>query len=70
MVSSALEAASLAPLVKKQYLADSVKKYKPCPEIYRGLLEFVGKADNASAVWLVSGYVGVPTPSSDSLTIP
>ncbi|KAI0319704.1 haloacid dehalogenase [Amylostereum chailletii] len=55
MISSAMDASSLAALVKKQYLADSVRKYKPCPDIYRGLVEFVGRSSDPGKVWLVSG---------------
>jgi len=55
MVSSSLDAASLSPYAKARFLADSVKKYKPAPEIYRGLIQFVGKENNPDHVWLVSG---------------
>jgi len=55
MVGSALKAASINPLVPRQYLVDSVKKYKPSPDVYHGLLRFLGKEENPEDVWLVSG---------------
>ncbi|KAI0036369.1 haloacid dehalogenase, partial [Vararia minispora EC-137] len=55
MVNSALDAASLAPLVPNQYLVNSVQKYKPAFEVYHGLLRSLGKVDSPRDVWLISG---------------
>jgi len=55
MVRSALRAASIDSLPSAVYVADTVQKYKPAPEIYQGLVEAVGKAGNAQDVFLVSG---------------
>lgn len=55
MVRSALHAASIDSLPSAIYVADTVQKYKPAPEIYHGLVEAVGKAGNAQDVFLVSG---------------
>jgi len=55
MVASALDAASLTPLVPKAYLVNAVQKYKPAFEVYHGLLRFLGKVDSPRDVWLISG---------------
>ncbi|KDQ52911.1 hypothetical protein JAAARDRAFT_101256, partial [Jaapia argillacea MUCL 33604] len=55
MIHSALASSSLLPSLTNFYLADSIKRYKPSPAIYKGLLEFVGKTDSPGDVWLVSG---------------
>lgn len=55
MVQSALEAASIASMADSIFVADSVKKYKPSPEIYAGLVKAVGKEANPKQCWLVSG---------------
>ncbi|KAI0055999.1 haloacid dehalogenase [Artomyces pyxidatus] len=55
MISSAMDAASLSPLIHTQFLADSVQKYKPMPDIYRGLVDFLGKSEDSERVYLVSG---------------
>jgi len=60
MVTAAVNAAlpqELLPL--PLFLVDSVKRYKPAPEVYKGLLndvsEISGARSDALNVWLVSG---------------
>lgn len=55
MVQSALSAASIEGLPSGIYVADTVQKYKPAPEIYKGLLKEFGKQDHPEECWLVSG---------------
>ena len=63
MVTSALQAASVANLPEGLFLADEVKIYKPATEIYHQLLSKVNEdyTDGAHGgytgedVWLVSG---------------
>lgn len=57
MVQTALEAARLSGIAQEIYVADSVRCYKPVPEIYQGLLQAVGKESNPEDCWLISGYV-------------
>jgi len=54
MVTKSIIAASL-PITLPRYLVNSVKKYKPSPEVYEGLVQFLGMQDCKSDVWLVSG---------------
>ncbi|KAI0056000.1 haloacid dehalogenase [Artomyces pyxidatus] len=54
MITSSLGAESLLPLGHKWFFADSVRKYKPAPEIYHGLLTHLGKSEQPGQVWLVS----------------
>ena len=55
MVQGALKAASIETMTSGIYVADNVKKYKPAPEIYAGLLTAVGKDRHPDECWLVSG---------------
>ena len=55
MVQSALAAAKLSHLTQDIYVADSVQRYKPSPEIYKGLLKKVGKESHPEECFLVSG---------------
>ncbi|TFK47372.1 haloacid dehalogenase [Heliocybe sulcata] len=54
MVTKSIMAASL-PISLSRYLANSVKKYKPSPELYEALIHFLGMQDRKADVWLVSG---------------
>ncbi|EPQ51691.1 hypothetical protein GLOTRDRAFT_48581 [Gloeophyllum trabeum ATCC 11539] len=54
MVAKSITAAAL-PITLSRYLANSAKKYKPCREIYHGLVQFLGVQDRVQDVWLVSG---------------
>ncbi len=56
MVRGALTFGGIDSFPKAIYVADSVRKYKPAPEIYQGLLKFVGKEADPQHCWLVSGY--------------
>ncbi|TDL22506.1 haloacid dehalogenase, type II [Rickenella mellea] len=55
MVRSALTFGGIDSFPKAIYVADSVRKYKPAPEIYQGLLKSVGKEADPQHCWLVSG---------------
>lgn len=65
MVSTALQAASLAFAPPKLFLADSVQVYKPATKIYEALLQHINanlvtddqEKLTRDRVWLVSGYV-------------
>jgi hypothetical protein len=59
MVSSALENLALSPppTPANTYLVEEVQRYKPAPEVYRGLLEKLGKTDAPQTVYLVSRYL-------------
>lgn len=56
MVESALAAAQLSNFASEIYVADTIKKYKPAVEIYRGLIAKVGLESSPEQCWLVSGY--------------
>ncbi|EJD07841.1 haloacid dehalogenase [Fomitiporia mediterranea MF3/22] len=55
MVQTALSAAGLTNMTPNIYVADAVGRYKPTPEIYRGLLQSVGKEGHPKECCLVSG---------------
>ncbi|KAI5120067.1 hypothetical protein M0805_002629 [Coniferiporia weirii] len=55
MVEGALDAAGISDLARDTYVADAVKKFKPAPEIYAGLLKATGKESAPEECWLVSG---------------
>lgn len=65
MVSTALQAASLAFAPPKLFLADSVQVYKPATKIYDALLQHINanlvtddqEKLTGDRVWLVSGCV-------------
>ena len=54
-LESALAAAQLSGFPSEVYVADTVRKYKPAVEIYRGLIAKVGLESSPSQCWLVSG---------------
>ena len=59
MVSTALEASGLAPVIPETFLADNVRRYKPSPVIYEGLISHITNKETppiaSQNVWLVSG---------------
>ena len=55
MIEEALKFGTIHSLVSGSYVADSVRVYKPAPEIYKGLIKHVGKEANPGQCWLVSG---------------
>lgn len=57
MVQRALDAAHLSHLTPNIYVADAVRRYKPSPEIYQGLIKAAEKEEYPGECFLISGYV-------------
>ncbi|KZV70102.1 haloacid dehalogenase [Peniophora sp. CONT] len=55
MIGSALDAGGISSFIPRGFLVESVQKYKPVPDVYKGLLKYVGKESNPESVYLVSG---------------
>ncbi|HEX3985872.1 MAG TPA: haloacid dehalogenase type II [Acidobacteriaceae bacterium] len=51
---SALERAGLAPFIERQFSVDSVRRFKPAPEVYHRVAELVGV--ETSAMCLVAAH--------------
>ncbi|KAL5532383.1 hypothetical protein ACEPAF_5953 [Sanghuangporus sanghuang] len=55
MASKALDAAGLSHFALDVYTVENHKRYKPDPEVYKGLCKHVGKENHPEQCWLVSG---------------
>lgn len=57
MVKQALHEAGLSSLYQDIYVADNIKRYKPDPTIYNGLLSLANQGGGSASnnCWLVSG---------------
>lgn len=56
MISTSLDRASLTPYTNTCFLTDSVRKYKPSPEVYSSLFQSCAEyVNDPKDIWLVSG---------------
>jgi 2-haloacid dehalogenase len=51
---SAVDRSGLAPLIERQFSVDSVRKFKPAPEVYTGVAEMLGVSP--SSICLVAAH--------------
>ena len=55
MIGSALDAGGISSLIPRGFLVESVQRYKPTPDVYKGLLKYLGKESSPESVYLISG---------------